>query len=96
MDQEAQILQKLEEQAVLIQETNERVRRMERLGRFSFWAKVVIWTLVLVLPLLLIGPIIDLLSGFTGASGGPESVFGLPSADAIKDAYELYRGGELK
>lgn len=95
MDKEEEILKKLDEQALLITEISDRVRRMERLGRFSFWAKVVIWALVLVLPLLFLGSIIDLFSSFLQGGEAAGAVMGLPSPEMIREAMELYKSGEF-
>ena len=88
------ILVELAAQRALLEETADRVRRMERLGRFSFWAKVIIWSLVLVLPFLFLGSIIDYLGGFVGGDAG-SSIMGLPSPEMIRDAFEAYQTGEL-
>lgn len=95
MEDNARIIQLLEENLVVAKETQERLLRMERLNRFSFWAKVVLWVVVLVVPLLLIGPFLGTIERFlTGGADAP-SVGGLPSPNAVKDALDLYRTGEL-
>ncbi len=95
MEDNARIIQLLEENLVVSKETQESLHRIERLNQFSFWAKIVLWVVVLVIPLLLIGPFLGTIEKFLTGGADTPSVGGLPSPNAVKDALDLYRSGEL-
>ncbi|HWH07318.1 MAG TPA: hypothetical protein VNU47_02220 [Candidatus Paceibacterota bacterium] len=72
------------------EENNRLLREMRRMGRISFWSKVIIWALVLIIPMLFIGPILDSFGSFmSGDTAG--SIMGFPSPEMIQEAMELYQ-----
>lgn len=91
----ARLIQLMEETLAVTKETQERLQRMDRLNRISFWSKIALWAIVLIVPLLLIGPYWSTIERYLTGGEGTPSVGGLPSPNAIKDALDLYRTGEL-
>jgi hypothetical protein len=81
----------VEETHRLAEETNLVVRQLRREARLSFWLKIVVWTAVIILPFLLIGPVIRAIMPGAGGAG----LFGLPSAEQLNSAAEMYRSLEL-
>ncbi len=73
-------------------ETNKILKRMERNALIAFIAKIIIWLILLGLPLIFlsayIGPVIEALTG--GAEAAPTGIFGLPSAEQLRELKELY------
>lgn len=91
MTEEQERIEELLKETLEVAEENNRIlREIRRMGRISFWSKVVIWALVLIVPLLLIGPILDSFSAVTG-SGATSGIMGFPSPQMIQEAMELYR-----
>ena len=82
----------LEENLKLAEDTNRILRDVRRTGRIAFWFKVVLWTIVLVLPFFLIAPFLRALEPYTGgALPIGANLFGIPSAEQIGKAIELFK-----
>jgi hypothetical protein len=88
-------LEELLKQNLEVAHANQKIlKRMERNALIGFIARIVIWLLVLGVPLFIlsayIGPLMEALTG--GAGAHPAGVFGLPSADQVKELMQLYKG----
>jgi len=71
----------------LEEENNKMLKRMQIVGRVSFWAKVVVWSLILGLPVLFFKPLVE----FLRASANQGRVlYGIPSSEQIQDAIQAY------
>lgn len=71
----------------LEEENNKMLKRMQIVGRISFWAKVVLWSLILGLPVLFFQPIVEFLR--TSVDQG-RALYGIPSSTQIQDAIHTY------
>lgn len=71
----------------LEEENNKLLKRMQIVGRISFWAKVVVWSLILGLPVLFFQPIVEFLRA--SANQG-RMLYGIPSPEQIQDAIHAY------
>ena len=81
-------LSDLLERTLAVEEENNRIlKRMQIMGRFSFWAKVVVWSLVLGVPVFFFQPIVDFIKSSTG---GNASLFGIPSSEEVQQAFQNY------
>ncbi len=74
-------------------ENHKILKRMERNALIGFIAKVVIWLIVLGVPIFLLSTYLTpLLSTFQNGTTTPSGVFGLPSAEQVKQIVNTYRG----
>lgn len=91
----ARIEQRLEELTELAEENNELLLQTRRAARWSLWLRLAVWAAVLALPFLLIGPILRAIvpAGVPGSS--TTTLFGLPSAEQLREAFDTYRSLEL-
>ncbi len=63
------------------------LKRMQIVGRISFWAKVAIWALILGLPVLFFQPIVEFLRASLDQG---RALYGIPSSVQIQDAIHTY------
>ncbi len=81
-------LSELLERTLAVEEENNRIlKRMQIMGRFSFWAKVVIWALILGVPVFFFQPIVDFIQSSMGESS---SLLGIPSSEQVQRAFGGY------
>ena len=81
-------ISELLERTLAVEEENNRIlKRMQIMGRFSFWLKVVIWSLLLGLPVLFFQPIVDFLKSSLQEHG---AVLGIPTSEELQQAYQQY------
>lgn len=71
----------------LEEENNKMLKRMQIVGRISFWAKVVLWSLILGLPVLFFQPIVEFLRASLDQG---RALYGIPSSTQIQDAIHTY------
>ena len=92
----ARLEQLMEENLELAEENHRMLKEMRRMGRVSFWTRVVLWALVIILPLLLLKPVLNMLFPVTGDDTVPGlNVPGFPSKEDIERAIRTYESGEL-
>ncbi|MEK7602096.1 MAG: hypothetical protein AAB472_01245 [Patescibacteria group bacterium] len=87
-------LEELLKKNLEVAEANHKIlRRMERNALIGFVAKIVIWLLVLGVPIFFLSsylaPLLSAVSG--GAPVEPAGIFGLPSAEQLRQIFEAYR-----
>lgn len=74
------------------------LKRMERNALIGFIAKVVIWLLVLGVPIFFLSsylaPLVSAVEG--NGTSTPETLFGLPSAEQLKQIVNTYRAQQGK
>lgn len=81
-------LSSLLERTLAVEEENNRIlKRMQIIGRFSFWAKVVIWSLVLGVPVFFFQPIVDFIKSSASEN---KALLGIPSSEELQRAYHNY------
>jgi hypothetical protein len=88
---QARLEQLLEENLELARENNELLRDMRRMGRISFWGKLLLWGAVIILPFIFLKPYLEAL--VPAASGDTNGVFGFPSKDQLEKALDSYQNG---
>tara|TARA_R110000824_G_scaffold401771_1_gene615579 strand:- start:268722 stop:269075 length:354 start_codon:yes stop_codon:yes gene_type:complete len=81
-------LSELLERTLAVEEENNRIlKRMQIMGRFSFWAKVVIWALILGVPVFFFQPIVDFIKSSAGEN---KALLGIPSSEQVQQAFDNY------
>ncbi len=89
----------LKENFELAKANHKILKRMERNALIGFVAKIVIWLFVLGLPLyFLTSYLAPVLSAFQGNAGSttPGTVFGLPSAEQLKQILQEYKASQSR
>ena len=82
----ARLETELKEVREIVEENNEIIRDLRRIGRIAFWGKVIIWVLVLVVPFILFSTVL------APYLSGSSNLFGLPSPEQIQQVLDAYEG----
>ncbi len=72
----------------LEEENNRILKRMQTVGRWSFWIKVVVWALVLGLPVIFFQQLVDLLKA---AIMQNPALIGMPSQESFQHFLEAVK-----
>jgi hypothetical protein len=81
--------QLLEDTLEVAEENNKLLRSMRRASQWAFQGKIILWLIVLGVPVLIFGPHVKALLPLS--DGTSHGIFGLPSADQLKELISAYQ-----